>query len=496
MQFNSIQFIIFFPLVLGVYFIVPRRLRSLCLIAASYYFYMSYNVEYALILVFSTLSTWLGALLVWRQRSLGKLAHAKLIMAGVIVANLGILVYFKYANFILSSLNRALAALGHGGFSLLDVLLPVGISFFIFQAIGYLIDVYRNKLKPELNLASYTLFVCFFPQLLAGPIGRANALLPQIHNIENLKLWDFQRIQRGGLKILYGFLMKVVIADRAAIAVNTVFADHLSYSSLVYLVVIFLFTIQIYCDFAGYSNIAIGTARMLGINLMENFRVPYLARSMKEFWSRWHISLSSWFMDYLYIPLGGNRLGLARKCLNLLLVFAVSGLWHGASWHFVFWGLLHACLRVAEELSAPGLSRLGDRLHINKNSLLVRLGQTGLSFVLVSFAWLFFRADNLSQGLYILASVLSLSWLGADISELGGGNLGLLDADFMLLLLSMFLLFCCDFAKEKNFSFTGWLEKRCWPVRASVFLLGILAVLVFGAYGPGYDASTFIYFQF
>lgn len=359
MIFNSFQFLLFFPAVCILYGLVPRAWRYLLLLLASYYFYMSWNAKYAFLLLFSTLATYGGALLIRRCGRKGR--RARIVLAATIAANLAVLFYFKYFNFLLQTVGDALRLLHvQGRLPVVEVLLPVGISFYVFQALGYAIDVYRGDLEPERNVLRYALFVSFFPQLVAGPIERARNLLPQIQNLEKVEVWDLRRMQRGFLTMLAGFTMKMLIADRAALVVNAVFNDHASYSAGMLAFATFLFTIQIYCDFAGYSCIAIGAARIMGVELMENFRSPFLSKDFKEFWGRWHISLSSWFMDYLYIPLGGNRKGRLRKYINLLAVFMVSGLWHGAAWHFVLWGALHAVYRIAGDWTAPARKRLQE----------------------------------------------------------------------------------------------------------------------------------------
>ena len=496
MEFNSFHFLVFFPTVLAVYFLVPRKLRWLWLLAASYYFYMSWNPVYVLLLIFSTLVTWLGGLAVARLRGEKDRGRAKLVLFAVLAANLGLLAYFKYTNFLLDSLRRAMELLSvRGRLPVVNILLPIGISFYTFQAIGYTIDVYRGSLEPERNLLRYALFVSFFPQLVAGPIERASNLLPQLRAVDSLTLWEPRRIRRGGLTMLYGFFLKMVIADRAAIAVNAVFSQYEYCPPSTYAAAMLLFAIQIYCDFGGYSSIAIGAAEVMGVHLMENFRAPYLARSIRDFWGRWHISLSTWFMDYLYIPLGGNRRGRWRKYLNLLIVFAVSGLWHGAAWHFVVWGLIHAFLRIGGELTTPARKRVRARLGIGEDWLPLRLAQIAGTFLLVSLAWLFFRAPNLSTALFMLRGLACSPW---ELESLcfDGISVGMRVEEMILLLVSIALLLVGDILRENKVSFADWFEKRSTPLRMAFFLVGILGILMFGVYGPEYSVSEFIYFQF
>lgn len=327
MLFNSIQFLIFFPIVVALYYLIPKKVRYIWLLLASYYFYMSWNAKYALLLLFSTFVTYLSGLALgyMKNKQLAgpvKKRGMKLCVAASFTLNLGVLFWFKYFDFAVDNINYVLSKLH---ITLLnpqfDIILPVGISFFTFQALSYTVDVYRGDIKAEKNFLKYALFVSFFPQLVAGPIERSKNLLKQIekeHSFDAAKFCD------GIYLMLWGFFLKMVLADRLAIVVNTVYGDIVQYGGMYVVVATIFFGFQIYCDFAGYSTIAMGAAKVMGFELMENFNAPYLAASIADFWRRWHISLSSWFRDYLYIPLGGNRKGKARKYLNQLIVFAVS----------------------------------------------------------------------------------------------------------------------------------------------------------------------------
>lgn len=340
MLFNSVDFLIFFPIVVLIYFMVPKKVRYIWLLGTSYYFYMSWNPKYALLIFLSTLLTWLTGIGIGYFREKGSSVMAqKLCVAVCCVANLGILAFFKYFDFLLENLNILLNGLGIQSINKpFEVLLPVGISFYTFQALSYIIDVYRRDVKIEKNLARYALFVSFFPQLVAGPIERSTNLLTQIIELPKKKLLDYQRITDGLIYMLYGFWLKMVIADRASVLVDYVFDKWYLYGTVELCVGAIMFAIQIYCDFASYSAIAIGASQVMGITLMENFEAPYFAVSIKDFWRRWHISLSSWFRDYVYIPLGGNRCSKIRKYFNLIVTFLASGLWHGANWTYVIWG--------------------------------------------------------------------------------------------------------------------------------------------------------------
>lgn len=342
MLFNSLEFLIFFPVVVLLYFTIPGRFKYIWLLAASYYFYMSWNPKYALLMLTSTVLTWITGLGVgYFKEAAGKKSQLiqKLCIAACCMINLGILVFFKYFDFIISKIN---AVIIKRGFEIIenpfDVILPVGISFYTFQALSYIIDVYRGNAGVEKNLAKYALFVSFFPQLVAGPIERTGNLLTQINDIPKRKLLDYNRITNGLIYMLYGFFLKMVIADRISLMVDMVFDKWYLYGTVELVTAAVGFAIQIYCDFSSYSTIAIGAAQVMGFELMENFEAPYYSRTIKEFWRRWHISLSTWFRDYVYIPMGGNRCSKWRKNMNLMVTFLASGLWHGANETYVLWG--------------------------------------------------------------------------------------------------------------------------------------------------------------
>jgi len=495
MLFNSLHFLIFLPIVLLVYFLIPRKMRYIFLLLASYYFYMCWNVKYVLLLVLSTVVTYAGSLLLVRQKE-NKTAR-KWIVAGELLINFGILFTFKYFNFtweIFAKVGEKLhLSMGASPFSLL---LPVGISFYIFQAVGYTIDVYRDQIVPEKNFFRYALFVSFFPQLVAGPIERSKNLLPKIQNLENIKLWDRERIEKGAIIMLYGFFLKMMIADRCAIFVDTIFDvnQYNTYKGLTALIGAVLFSVQIYCDFAGYSLIALGSARIMGIELMHNFQMPYFATSIKDFWDRWHISLSTWFRDYLYFPLGGSRKGKIRKYVNIMIVFAVSGLWHGAAIHFVVWGILHGMMRVLEELTTALRKKLYNFCNINTKTFSFRLGQGIITFFLVTFAWVFFRAESLRQAVDLLKNMFTWNpWVLTDDSLL---KLGLDGKDWNILLVSLLILLTVSILRQCKLGLTQIFLRQNFLFRLLVFYIGIFAIVIFGVYGMDYDATQFIYFQF
>lgn len=496
MLFNSFSFLLFFPVVLLIYFIIPRKVRYIWLLISSYYFYMCWNVKYALLLLFSTGVTYVASLLLYKWMDRPK--HKKAVVAVSLVVNLGILFVFKYLDFAIDTLQsvgeRVGITIAEPSFSLL---LPVGISFYIFQAVGYMLDIYRQELEPERNFLRYALFVSFFPQLVAGPIERSTKLLPQLQNVEHIKLWNIDRIRDGALIMLYGYVLKMILADRAALLVDTVFnVNYYSqYVGITAWVGAILFSLQIYCDFAGYTYIAKGAAKVMGFEIMNNFNTPYLATSVKDFWDRWHISLTSWFRDYLYFPLGGSRKGVVRKYINIMIVFAVSGLWHGASWHYVAWGVLHGIMRVVEEATQKLRTKVLQFLQVKTDVLSYKAFQMLIIFVLVTIAWVFFRAESIGQAVDIIQNMLTCwnPWVLFDNSLLG---IGLDGKDWNVLLIAILLLFVVECFKYKKVSLVKLFAKQNLLFQWLVFYIGIMAVVVLGVYGPAYNAAQFIYFQF
>ncbi len=396
MLFNSAHFIIFFPLVLLGYFALPSRFRNIFLLAASYYFYGSWKIEYLLLLVGSTTVDYIAGLLIDRSNS-----HRtrKFYLALSLFVNLGVLFIFKYFNFFRDSYNPLVEGISS---TLLlpsaDLLLPIGISFYTFQSISYTIDVYRKARSAEHNFLTFSLYISFFPQLVAGPIERSTTLLSQF---KSHKYFNFDRVISGFRLMLVGFFKKIVLADNFAHFAESAFSNPGSHFGPEVLIAAYAFGFQIYYDFSGYTDIARGAARVLGYDLMENFRTPYLAASISEFWQRWHISLSTWFRDYLYIPLGGNKKGKFRWSLNILVVFTLSGLWHGANWTFFIWGLLHALFFLSAKVLAPTWKVISNIFPANA----VHLFEVLLTFHLVTFSWIFFRANSLDDA-YLLVNNL------------------------------------------------------------------------------------------
>lgn len=494
MLFNSLAFLLFFPVVTLIYFLLPHRARYIWLLCASYFFYMQWNASYALLIFTSTLITYLAGLVIQKANARGRVGVKKAAVAVSFTVNIAILVFFKYFDFLLANVNALLSVFGAAALGWhFDVLLPVGISFYTFQALGYTVDVYRGDVAHEKNFLKYALFVSFFPQLVAGPIERSGNLLCQFSERHR---FDGRRAVRGLTLMLWGYFEKLVIADRAAILVNTVYNDpaNPAYGGFAVIIATVLFAFQIYCDFASYSDIARGAAEVMGFRLMRNFDTPYFSKSVAEFWRRWHISLSTWFRDYLYIPLGGNRKGKARKYLNLMIVFFISGLWHGASWHFVVWGVLNGAAQVIGAVTLPVRKKVSAFLG-NRENFSGKLAKTLFTFAFINVTWVFFRAGRLTDAvLLIKKAVFGLDpWMFTDGTLF---SLGLDGADMFILLTALAVLLVAGLLRYRGIGLRDALEKQGLWFRYAVLLGGIFAVLIFGIYGVGYDAASFIYFQF
>ena len=502
MLFNSIDFMIFFPAVLLIYFVLPAKIRYIWLLISSYYFYMCWNPAYVVLIFISTIITYLCGRAVehykeqtsWEERK--RRGRMKLIISVSFLTNLGILIYFKYSNFLIEALNPFLRLLHIGEIPAFDILLPVGISFYTFQALGYTIDVYRGDIKAEKNILKYALFVSFFPQLVAGPIERSGNLLNQIREESERKLWDYERVTSGLITMLWGFFLKMVIADRVAILVDTVFAGYEQYQMTALWAGAIGFALQIYCDFSGYSTIALGAAKVLGFELTENFNAPYFAGSIKEFWRRWHISLSTWFRDYLYIPLGGSRCSKLKKYRNILITFGISGLWHGANWTYVVWGGLHGTYQILEEALQPLIVKINRKCHTRTDSFGYRLFKVMVTFILTDLAWVFFRADSIHQAVhYIQRMFLYRDWWS--LYDLSIYNLGLDVREMNILLIGILLLLLADLLRyKKQMTITVFLKKQWIVFRWGVLLFLLFFCVVFGCYGTGFNSAQFIYFQF
>lgn len=495
MLFNSIEYLIFFPIVVGIYFLLSFKYRWIWLLLASYFFYMSWNSKYALLMGTSTVITYLSGILIDKDNEIEeknkRVRRKKLWVFLSFASNLFILFFFKYFNFFNENLIYLFEKFNmNWKIPNFNILLPVGISFYTFQALSYTVDVYRGDIKAQKNLGKYALFVSFFPQLVAGPIERSTHLLVQL---DRKFQFDYERIKYALLLILWGLFKKIVIADRLAIVVNTVYNQPEKYQGLVLVIASIFFAFQIYCDFSAYSDMAIGSARVMGYDLMENFNNPYFSSSINEFWKRWHISLSTWFRDYLYIPLGGSRVGKLKKYFNILFVFFVSGLWHGANWTFIFWGILHGIYQVISYELKPMQNFICSKLKINKETYGYRLYRIIFTFVLIDFAWIFFRANTFKDAKYI---VKNLKVFNPEVLIDGTlYKLGLDTKDFKISIFMILFLIFSDYIR-KRYNLNELLRKRNIVIRLFVYYFSIFFIIVFGFYGTKYDASQFIYFQF
>jgi D-alanyl-lipoteichoic acid acyltransferase DltB (MBOAT superfamily) len=474
MLFNSLHFLVFLPVVCAVYFLSPRRWRTLILLAASCYFYMSWNPKYVL-LMFGSASVDYAAARAIEATADGR--RRRLLLALSLSTNLAILFFFKYYGFFIDSLRVVLPA--RTALLPLEFLLPVGISFYTFQSMAYTIDVYRGQLPAEPNWFKFALYVAFFPQLVAGPIERAGRLMPQLRHLAG---FDDRRAVDGLQLALWGMFKKVVIADRLAIVVDQVYRSPDVYHGATMWLATYFFAFQIYADFSAYSDIAVGVARIFGVDLMANFAQPYFSRSISEFWRRWHISLSTWFRDYLYHPLGGNRVGDWRWRQNIAVVFVVSGLWHGAAWTFVWWGALHAAYILIGTVTAPVRARCRQLVGLDAHPRVLALWQVAVTFHLVLAAWVMFRAQSIQHARTIFAALADPA--GAVIQGLNRPQL-------VLAVAALAVLLAVDLASR--FTDVGAMLRRQpqW-LRWSVYATAVASVLAFGEF----RSTQFIYFQF
>lgn len=471
MLFNSLLFLVFFPTVVLIYFLLPPRFRWLFLLIASYYFYMNWQPIYALLISFSIFTTWLCGVLLDKTDDVRR---RKLYLTLSLLINFGILFLYKYYNFINTSVFSVFEYFNiRWEVPNLDVLLPVGISFYTFQAVGYTIDVYRKDIKAEKHIGIYALFVTFFPQLVAGPIERSINLLPQFREIKKCTIAN---LSAGFKLVLWGFFLKIVLADRLGLYVDAIFNNVDKHTGSSHALASFFFAFQIYGDFAGYSLIAIGVAKMMSFSLMTNFSRPYLATSVTTFWSRWHISLSTWFKDYLYIPLGGNRGSKVRTYFNLFLTFFVSGIWHGANFTFIIWGALHGLYSTLEK--GLGLER---KKYGNKLSFKI-VFNIFLTFLMVDFAWIFFRANNLTDAWKIIVKIFT------DF----GSALFVRWEIFFVAIICMTILFFKEITDEFFPNKFELLNNKNKYVRIIAMALLFCLIIFLGIF----DSGQFIYFQF
>ena len=476
MLFNSISYLLFLPIVFAIYWAVNKKslqLQNILLLIASYFFYAFCDWRFLFLLIFSTaLDYYTGLKMFGSNES----KYKKFWFWLSIVINLSFLGIFKYYNFFADSLSIALEKIGfHTNLWVLDIILPIGISFYTFHGLSYVIDIYKNRIVPERNIVSYSLFVSYFPLLVAGPIERATHLLPQL---KRQRVFNYHLAIQGVKQIIWGLFKKIVIADNCAFFVNQIFENSSKFSASELWIGMFLFSFQIYCDFSGYSDIALGTSKLFGIDLLRNFNFPYFSRDIADFWRRWHISLSSWFRDYLYIPLGGSQGGTWMRVRNTFAIFLISGFWHGANWTFIFWGLLHAILFVPLLLTGKNRSSINN-VQYNFQSYL----KIAFTFLLVSFTWIFFRADTLSKAFQYLTGMFDCNDLSLPKYFYKNAKYALLT--FICIISILFLIFI----EWKN------VIKGNSEIKLSKAMVFVLLILLF-CMGTYRNQMSFIYFQF
>ena len=491
MQFNSFQYLIMLFVTVGIYYCLPLTARKVLLLVASFGFYMAWNAKYSLLMAAVILITYLAAVCMIRWPKRKKAA----LLVGLACV-LGLLFYFKYFNFFLDTVNQLFGT----SFSLWNIILPVGISFYVFQSIGYIADVYTDPREYEKSLLNYALFISFFPQLVAGPIERSKNMFAQF---DTKQKFDIENIKNGLSLILFGLVQKVVIADRLAIYVDAVFSDYQNMNRWALIAAVVFFAFQVYCDFQAYSLIAAGSAKLMGYRLMQNFNRPYLSRNFGEYWSRWHISLSSWFQDYIFTPFVWanplRRLGIQSTNITMMvgvsLVFFVSGFWHGANWTFVVWGLLHAALRVFEMLLAKPKKRFYKRHGINPNGKLLVTAEVLITFAFNCFTYIFFRADSFGQAADYIRTIFVNGNAGGAFSEAIGVKQGEILLAFALIAI---LIFCELLAERRGEKLTVdlQLEKKGVIAQSAAYACLLLALVVLGVYGVNYVQNPFVYFQF
>jgi alginate O-acetyltransferase complex protein AlgI len=488
MLFNSLQFFVFFTVVTTTYFVLPQKYRWFLLLASSCYFYMAFIPVYILILGFTIVIDYIAGIYLEKTRGEKK----KWFLIASLIANIGVLAIFKYYNFLNTNLSVLLHGAGYKNpIPYLSILLPIGLSFHTFQAMSYTIEVYRGNQKAEKHFGIYSLYVMFYPQLVAGPIERPQNLL---HQFREYHPFDYERVTDGLKLMVWGLFKKVVIADRLAIVVDKVFNNPMEYSGLSFIIAIVFFSFQIFCDFSGYSDMAIGAAQVMGFKLMKNFDRPYHSKSISEFWKRWHISLSSWFRDYLYISLGGNRVTIPRWYLNTFIVFLVSGLWHGANWTFVIWGAIHGFYLVFALITKDIRGKFTKLIRLDTKPALNVFFQISITFILTNFAWIFFRANSVSDAFFIIKH--SITGLSANFSTLLHHThmkleLGLPRSEILIGLTAVLLMEIIHIMQYR-FHIRDWIRSKPAYVRWGIYYAAIIIIIYYGVY----EKRQFIYFQF
>ena len=488
MLFNSIEFALFFPIVTVLFFVLPHKYRWLLLLLASCFFYMFFKPVYILILILTIVIDYFAG--IWIAKTENRTKRKQLLLLSII-ANIGVLVVFKYFNFLSENINLVLQSVKTTGqIPLLNIILPIGLSFHTFQAMSYTIEVYRGNQEPEKHFGIYALYVMFYPQLVAGPIERPQNIIHQFHEV---KKFNYEKFRSGLILMAWGFFKKCVIADRLSVFVNDVYGNVYDYHGIPVIIATVFFAIQIFCDFSGYSDIAIGSARCMGFDLMNNFDRPYLATSISEFWRRWHISLSTWFRDYVYIPMGGNRVNVKRWYFNLIFVFTISGIWHGANWTFIIWGLLHGLYLVFENIFYKQLPSIEK----SKNSVIIFIKRV-VVFVFVCLAWVFFRAQSATDAFHLIKSMFIgiPEQIREIISNTLNARLHILYINQSFFSFFTALIFIAILSilhiQQKDLLFDEWVVSKKSKTRWLIYYFLLISFICFGVF----NRSDFIYFQF
>lgn len=482
MLFNTVQFLIYLVALFVLHFSLPHKYRLALLFVASYYFYMCWEWQYAGLILFTTAVNYLAARII--DGSTNQPVRV-VTLTIALLASFGLLFYFKYLNFSIRTINDLSAWLGHPtNWDLYKLILPAGISFFTFQSLSYTIDVYLRQLRAEKNFITFATYIAFFPQLVAGPIERAASLLPQMTSVKQIR---FDDISAGLQMTLWGLFKKCVIADLLSVVVNNVYAKPEDFTGPMLLIATLFFAIQIYCDFSGYSDIALGVARIFGFTLMVNFRQPYLARTISDFWQRWHISLTTWFRDYVYIPFGGNRVSLARWTFNVFAVFLLSGIWHGANWTFVIWGLLHGLYFLLQRVVSVPYSNIANRFRLYRIPLLLPVLEWAVTMALVLIGWVFFRAPTTAGAFDIITR--SFNWSGFELRQLLDAGLPRFEMALAFFWILILMIVDSLISRQPPWFMAIWRHR---PVRWAIYLVAVYAIVFFGVFGN----VDFIYFQF
>ena len=488
MLFNSLPFVIFFPIVTLLFFLLPHNLRWVLLLVASCFFYMFFKPVYILILAFTIVIDYYAGILLEDEPD-KKRKKKYLIMS--LVANIGVLAVFKYYNFLNTNVTGLALMMGFKNpIPFLQMALPIGLSFHTFQAMSYTIEVYRGHQKAERHFGIYSLYVMFYPQLVAGPIERPQNMLHQFHE---KKYFNYNNAVAGLRLMLWGMFKKAVIADRLAEVTDPIFNNPYGYSAASIFIASVFFSFQIYCDFSGYSDIALGSARVMGFDLMKNFDRPYSSKKISEFWRRWHISLSTWFKDYLYIPLGGNRVSPARRNFNLFIVFMVSGLWHGANWTFIIWGTLHGIYTVFANVTEHSRNKLRAAIGLSRIHWLDNSIQKIITFLLVTIAWIFFRANTVHDAFYMVRKLPAAA--GELFAAIKSHALALdmqVSAGKLMMCIAVIAVMEWVHRLQHKGSLNMLIQSKPRPVRWAIYYALVMAILYLGVF----QNRQFIYFQF